>query len=597
MSKTHHQRGLTLLCAGFAVLVGSVVGCRSPFAQERADEILRQSVRRSIDRELEQLTAEGATRETFAEPSEVERELAERRQELDEISPAMPGDPRAPLQRDLEGQPQDEMVLNLESAITAAVSHNLGIQQSRLLPAIREADVVAAEAVFDVLLYANASLSRIDEPTAVPTLMGIPLGQAVQRSQTDVWETGVRKLLTTGGEVTLSTDFTRFDARGLTTFAPDPAYTSAFRLRYTQPLLRGAGADVNTATIRLSRNEERRSIQDVRVELLNLIADTETAYWQLVFSWQNLAIQVWLVEVGEEVARQLELRQEYDTLPAEFADAIATVEQRKADVIRARRAIRSSSDTLKVLLNDPALPIGGETVLVPADALIEAPITFSLRESLITAMQNRPEVQQAILNIDDATIRQALADNSRLPVLNASAELGYIGLADSPGGAYENALDDSFIDWIIGLAFEMPIGNREAEARYRQARLQRTSSVIAYRQTIQQIILDVKSALRDVVTNYELIQATRSFRIAQAENLRQLEIEQSTIGDLRPESLNLKFQRQETLAFARQEELQALVNFDSAIANLYRATGIGLEMNNINVEIISAPADANANDR
>jgi len=590
--KPHHRRTLALL--GAAMLAG----CHSPFEQEPADAILRRSIERSIDRELEQLDGSNDRVMTTQESSEVEEALSGRRAELDELSPAMPDDERPRLRTTLRGLEQDEVELSLQSAIATAVTRNLGIQQSRLLPAIREADIVAAEAAFDVVLFGNASYTRIDEPTTVPVINGVPVGASVASNDTDRYETGLRKRLTTGGEVTIVTDLTRFESKGPSIMvSPDPAYTAAFRLRYNQPLLRGAGSAVNTATIRLSRNDARRSRLDVETELLELVAETETAYWDLVFAWQNLAIQEWLVSVGQEVADKLEIRREFDALPAEYADAIATVEQRKANVIRARRSIRATSDRLKVLLNDPAIPIGGESVVVPSDALIEAPIEFSLRESLITAISNRPEIRSAVLSIDDATIRQALADNDRLPTLNLNAELGYIGLTDTPDGAYENTFGDDFVNWIVGLAFEMPIGNREAEARYRQARLQRTSSVIQYRQIVQQVVLDVKSALRDVVTNYELIQATRSFRIAQAENLRTFDIEAEMQLGLRPETLNLKFQRQDTLARARQEELQALVNFDQSVAQLYRAMGVGLQMNSIEIDVQSAPPDVYGDDR
>jgi len=91
-----------------------------------------------------------------------------------------------------------------------------------------------------------------------------------------------------------------------------------------------------------------------------------------------------------------------------------------------------------------------------------------------------------------------------------------------------------------------------------------------------------------VITNYELIEATRAFRVAQAENLRALLVQEETLVGLTPEFLNLKFQRQETLAEARREEVAALVNFDTALAELYRAMGVGLTMRRIEVELVGA---------
>ena len=101
-------------------------------------------------------------------------------------------------------------------------------------------------------------------------------------------------------------------------------------------------------------------------------------------------------------------------------------------------------------------------------------------------------------------------------------------------------------------------------------------------------------ALRDVITNFDLISASRSFRVAQAENLRALLVEEELLASLTPEFLNLKFQQQERLATAREQELASLRNFDAAIASLYRAMGTGLEMHQIDLEVVPNPAAADA---
>ncbi len=80
---------------------------------------------------------------------------------------------------------------------------------------------------------------------------------------------------------------------------------------------------------------------------------------------------------------------------------------------------------------------------------------------------------------------------------------------------------------------------------------------------------------------YELIHAKRSSRVAEAENLRALLVEEETLAGLTPVFLNLKFQRQERLALAQRDEIQALVEYNQSIATLYRAMGVSLEMNKI----------------
>ena len=273
----------------------------------------------------------------------------------------------------------------------------------------------------------------------------------------------------------------------------------------------------------------------------------------------------------------------YDRIVRRFAKDRSTLFS-KADVIRARRALRAASDRLKVLMNDPMLAIGDESVLRAVDRFVATPIEYNLRDTIVTALSNRPEIEQAILNIDDASIRQMVANNGRLPLLDLSVQVAYLGQDDDAGTAYGNVLDNDFIDYILGVIFEYPLGNRGPESAFRQARLRRSQSLLEYRQVVQNVVFDVKSALRDVVTDYELIQATLSLRVAEAENLRTLEAEEPLRG-MTPELLNLKFQRQEGLAIARQQELLALVNFDQSLANLYRAMGTSLAMRGIDIVI------------
>ena len=573
----------TLTVAGAAL---ALVGCSSPIWDDEGDWVLRQRVAEAIENELATLPSGGEPLETSQPPGEIEAALAERRAELDAIGAPI-ALPRGMLDMgpDLTGGKQREVATSLQSAIVSAVGNHLATQIARLQPAINQADVVAAEAAFDALFFSNIDFTRTDQPSTVPVLMGVPLGTPFNASERYRFETGVRTRLTSGAVVSLATDLTRFRNRvGGFSLAPDPAYTGALRLGVAQPLLRGFGSDVNTASIRLARNLKRRSVQQLRAELLQLLANVESTYWDLAFSWHHLAIQQWLLQVGIEVREIMDRRRDFDTKLAQYSDAVARVEQRKANIIRARRSIRAASDAMKLLINDPQLTVGSEAVLVPLEEMVEAPVRYNLRETIMAAVTNRPEIQQAILAIDDATIRQTLADNSRLPLLNLSAEMAYFGLTESAGDVYGELFEGSFVDYVLGLKFEWPIGNRAAEASSRRARLQRSAAVIGYQQVVQSVVVDVKAALRDVIANYELIQASRSFRVAQAENLRALLVEEETLAGLTPEFLNLKFQRQETLAAAQREEVRALANYNKSVAALYRAMGVSLAMNRIELE-------------
>jgi outer membrane protein TolC len=217
-------------------------------------------------------------------------------------------------------------------------------------------------------------------------------------------------------------------------------------------------------------------------------------------------------------------------------------------------------------------------------------LSFSLLDAITAGVQERPEMTQALLNIDDATIRQRLAKNQQLPRLDLTAQARLLGFDDSFGDAYQNTGETRFIDdWLIGARFEQPIGNRFGEAGYRSARLERMQSVVAYRQSAQNIVLEVKNALNAVTTNGALIEQSSLSRVAQGEALRALMVEKElTNNGYSVERLNLELTQQETLANAEIAEAAALTNYNKSIVDLYAAMGTILQRNRIDFVVPDA---------
>ena len=94
----------------------------------------------------------------------------------------------------------------------------------------------------------------------------------------------------------------------------------------------------------------------------------------------------------------------------------------------------------------------------------------------------------------------------------------------------------------------------------------------------------LKTALRDIVTNAELMRANRAYRIAQTENLRALVVEEETMAGLTPTFLNLKLQTQSGLASARKLEFGSIINYNKSIAALYLAMGTTLSMHQVEIQ-------------
>ena len=444
--------------------------------------------------------------------------------------------------------------------------------------------MIAAEAAFDWVLFNNFTWNDTDQPRTNTSINGSQVGVTANQINAVDNALGVRKPLISGGQVTVQHQFIYTDNESPNLFVtPDPSRKTNVVVQIDQPLLRNFGSDVAMAQVRLARNTERDEIQSLKATLLQTANETESAYWDLVRARDDLHILQRLLGRGEDVHEVLKKR--FDANPANVANSAAAVESRRANVIRGQRVLRSASDNLKLLINDPRWPAGSEVLLLPIDKPLDAPVEFSLIDAVNTAFANRPEIQRAILSMDNTAIRQRVADNARLPQLNLRALTRISGMGGSTHGAYDSMMEGSFVDYQIGLQFEMPIGNRGAEANFRVSRLQRSQANIAYKNTLQQVSNEVKGALRDVVTNYALIEQARVARIAATEDVRQLAIQESTTTGLTPDFLDLKLRRQESLAQSEQQEILAMTDYAAALARFHAACGTALERNRILFEV------------
>lgn len=475
-----------------------------------------------------------------------------------------------PLGPDLTGNITDAVGITLERAIESAVRHNLRLRDAAFSPAISSEQLTQAESVFDWVFFADARWNSLDEPQLGPSFGG---ARANVRDDFAI-SAGFRKRLTTGGELTFSQSETYSDINSPgVSFDPNPSNAVGFTTRLDQPLLRGFGRDVTLSEIRLGVNAERAAVQSLRSQLITTVTQTERAYWNLVSAYQALQVQQRLLERGEEVRRRVEARLELDATPAAVFDARSQVEFRRANVIRATNSLRQASDTLKLQMNDPAYPIESEVLLSPLDIPATSPVELSFFDAVTTALERRPEIEQSILTINDSAIRLSVADNGRLPALNLAAQVNFDGLDRNFGNAITDQLNRDFVSYIVSLSFERPLGNRGAEAFFRQRQIERLRSMNAYRQAVQSVVLEVKTALRNLETNYRLIEQTRIGRLAATENLRTLEVQGETTRGFTPEFLDLQFTRQRGLADAELQEIQAFADYNIGLAEYYAATG------------------------
>jgi outer membrane protein TolC len=361
----------------------------------------------------------------------------------------------------------------------------------------------------------------------------------------------------------------------------NPFYESDLVLQITQPLLRDFGSEVNRARIVIARNNQKISLLDFRKTVEDNLTDLEKAYWQLVEAERDVKIQEALLARTLETGDILFKRRTQDVTRVQISQANASIEQRRATLVRERARVRDLSDQIKQLMYDPEYPVSSPVLILPGSDPTMEPIHFDLNEQIDAALDNRLELLQQLARVDNASVTLGAAKNNLLPQLNLVGSIGANGVAGNWDAAISNQSDINFLSWSLGLQFEVPIGNRAARAIYRRTLLQRQQAVDQYRSLIEQISLDVKTAMREVQTTWDEMVATRQASFASEDALLAIEQRKAANEPLTPTFVQLELDAQERLANARREEAAAITNYQIGISRLEKAKGTLLRYNNV----------------
>jgi outer membrane protein TolC len=486
--------------------------------------------------------------------------------------------------------PAESVPLTLQEIIQRAVLNSLDVKVAGYTPAIDETRVVEAEAHFDPQLFFNGNYLHQDAPTG--GFSGLSSGNGTGLSglggkynQFSVGP-GIRQILGGGGQIQASYQAAYVD--------PDPGsffYENSLLLSITQPLLQNAGYDVNHATIHVARNTQKISLLEFRNTLVDTLSKIEQTYWQLAQAQRNVQIQEELLQRTEDTATILAKRLQggIDVSRVQTSQANATVEARRATLIRAKADVRDLSDQLKRLMNDPQFPVSGPSVILPATPPLQEPVHMDLTDQIQTALANRLELAQQQLRIDSASTAVRVGKNALLPQLNLTGQASVDGIGDTFGDGISDQKDFSHISGSVGFEFVFPLGNRAARAQWTRTLLQRQQAIAQYQSLVSQVGLEVKEAQRNIHTSWDEMVATRQSRFSAADALLAIQQREDANEPLTPTFVQLKLDRQAALASAEASEIQAIINYNLALLQLEKANGTLLRYNNVLMEEDNLP--------
>lgn len=460
--------------------------------------------------------------------------------------------------------------LSLAEALRRVLANNYAIKVDGYAPAISTAQVVQAEAAFDLAFFANANRNNTDQPT--------PSALIASQADTTVINGGIRKLLATGATVTFTEQMTRLDNPGFQFQLLNPSWQHNFVTELRQPLLRNFGIDFNRAQINIRKNEQRINQEAFRARVIENLNSAEQAYWTLVQARRDVVIVAEVLAEAQLTLRQIEARTDFDAYQTLLFRSRTAVKAREAEYIDVKNRVRNAEDQLLNLLNDPEIPLSADYEIIPTDNPTTIEVLRDAFYAVQTALEHRPEIIQARHSVDIARLQLGIAKNQALPRLDAIYRFTLNGLGGNSANAWDQMSSGNFIDQYVGVEFQWNFGERAERAGIRVAALQQSQAVVRYKQALDNIITDCRVALRTLDTSFRQLLPSHEGVTAASENLRSLQERQERKS---PAELDAVLNAQINLATSRRGLLQALVTYNQGIVDVERAKGTLLEYNNV----------------
>jgi outer membrane protein TolC len=509
--------------------------------------------------------------------------------------------------------------LSLKDATEATLRNNLDIVVERFNPLLLDRDVVSAKArLYDPTFDSNVKYTDRDSPIAS---IFIPSGALSE--QITEYGFALTQPTTLGGFVRADIQTTRTDTNSPIETLVD-RFEPVVSLSITQDLLKNFGWNVNRIALRRSQVGRSTSLQALKQQVINSVFTVQEAYWNLARARENLKVERLGLRLAEDLLRQNEIQVRVGTMaPLDVLQAKAQTKAAETRVIIAENDVRQAQNVLLRLTTSDNELLTQDIRVETADEPTFTPQKVDFEQSLRTALDRRPDLHIAALDLRDKTLAKKAARNNILPKAELQFTTGYQGLSGDPNSiinpftgtpalilptvppghtvtipgspalpsgagvigtpfagksSFSEATDsffskNGFSFWSVGLMVTYPIGNRDARAQYARSKLELEKTEKNLTRAEQLATLDVKGVVDRLEANVRAVESTKEAREVAEEQLdaeeKKLAVGLSTNFEV------LELQRD--LTERRREEIAALTTYKISLAELAKATGTSLD--------------------
>ena len=418
---------------------------------------------------------------------------------------------------------------------------------------------------------------------------------------------GYSQGFSTGTEVNASFNETR-NSNNAINANYNPFTTGFLSVSVVQPLLQGFGIENNRRFIRIAENTQKISDEVFKQQLIETLWAVARLYFDLVSLNEDVRVKQQALDAARKLYEDNKSQVEVGTLaPIEVKRAQAEVARTQEDLTNSVNLVLQQELILKNVLTRRGSkdPLIGSSRIIPLDA-IEKPGETTPRDTQALvglAFQNRPDLAQAALQLQNTEMSLKGSRNALLPQLNFVGSLqnnGYAGQLNSLytplGVTTSTAIQQGLIggggtllgqifghnypNYTVGVQLNVNLRNRVAQADVIRDELQLRQSEVRRQQLENEVRVEVENALLNVqraLASYRAAQETRELQ----EEALDAEQQRYQVG---ASTTYLVIQYQRDLAQARSTEVVSLGNYAKAKAALDRATGQTLDTYHVAID-------------
>ncbi len=376
------------------------------------------------------------------------------------------------------------------------------------------------------------------------------------------------------------------------------SYADPFRhpnvvFQASQPLLRGAGFNVNRRYIKISENNQRVSRLVFRQQLVDLIYGVSRLYWDLVSLNEDVQVKKETLVTAQQLYNDDKAQVEVGTLaPLELARVEALVASAELDLTRSQGLVRQQEAVVKSMISrtgsadawlQAATIFPTDTIVVPQGE--EKP---NIPQLIDQGLSNRADLAQAGIQVENGEITVKASRNNVRPEIDAVAAvqshgaIGYTGftpIGGVPLPPTTTGVSQASV-YEAGVQLNLPFRNRVAQADAARDEMQLRQMQARVQQLANQIRDEIENAAIAVDVARTAYSAAVRSRVYQ-EKLLEAEKEKLSVGA----STNFFVVQDESyLAQARSTEVVARSTYIKSKVALQRALGTLVEDSDIQLD-------------